>query len=114
MYGEEMIPGIKVLPHVDAVIHHGGNNTMIETLYYGKPMIVMPFCYDLWHDNAQRIVEKGFGLKLDPLRCTKENVNKAIQQILNDGELLKRLKEILRLQKQAKSNKLTDYIEKIM
>jgi hypothetical protein len=27
-------------------IHHGGNNSFNEALYFGKPAIIMPYCWD--------------------------------------------------------------------
>ncbi|RWS00079.1 glycosyl transferase-like protein, partial [Dinothrombium tinctorium] len=38
MWGQPFLPQLEVLPLVDLVITHGGNNTFIETLYFGKPM----------------------------------------------------------------------------
>jgi UDP:flavonoid glycosyltransferase YjiC (YdhE family) len=43
-----------VIPQVDAVIHHGGNNSFTECLYFGKPAIIMPYVWD-GHDNATRV-----------------------------------------------------------
>ena len=40
MWGQQSVPQIQILPVVDLVITHGGNNTITETFYFGKPMIV--------------------------------------------------------------------------
>ncbi|CAG2167328.1 unnamed protein product [Oppiella nova] len=58
MWGQQSVPQIQVLPVVDLVVTHGGNNTVTESLYFGKPMIVLPVFADQY-DNAQRLHELG-------------------------------------------------------
>ncbi|MGB6178558.1 glycosyltransferase, partial [Carnobacterium sp.] len=43
---EEFIPQKALMPYMDNVIFHGGCNTFTEALYYGKPMIILPFSSD--------------------------------------------------------------------
>jgi len=86
MWGAEFLPQTEVLPLVDLVITHGGNNTTTEALHFGVPMIVLPLFWDQY-DNAQRVVETGFGLRLDPYRFTDVELRVAIKKLLGDDEL---------------------------
>ncbi len=43
---KDFIPQTALLPQMDLVIHHGGNNTFTETLFHAKPMAIFPFSSD--------------------------------------------------------------------
>ncbi|XP_054152658.1 NDP-glycosyltransferase YjiC-like [Oppia nitens] len=93
MWGQSSVSQIQVLPLVDLVITHGGNNTISETFSYGKPMIVMPLFGDQY-DNAQRVEDTGFGRRLDVYKCSEQELLTAIDSLLNDKLLVDRLQQI--------------------
>ncbi|CAG2170397.1 unnamed protein product, partial [Oppiella nova] len=46
MYGQPFLPQTAVLPLVDLVITHGGNNTVTEAFYYGKPLLAIAHMFE--------------------------------------------------------------------
>jgi MGT family glycosyltransferase len=111
MVGAEFLPQTSVLPQVDLVITHGGNNTVTESLHFGKPMIVLPLFWDQ-PDNAQRVQETGFGVRLDPYRFRDEDLLGWIDRLLADQRLAEGLKTISnRLQAAAGTVRAANLIE---
>jgi MGT family glycosyltransferase len=90
MVGAQMLPQTKVIPQVDLVISHGGNNTVTESLHFGKPLIVLPLFWDQY-ENAQRIDELGFGVRLDTYGFADSELTDAVDRLLADTALRARL-----------------------
>ncbi|HET7173419.1 MAG TPA: nucleotide disphospho-sugar-binding domain-containing protein [Nocardioidaceae bacterium] len=90
MAGEQALPQTTVIPQVDLVITHGGNNTTTEALHFGKPMVLLPLFWDQY-DNAQRMDELGFGIRLATYEFTPEDLNAAVDRLLADTSLRRRL-----------------------
>lgn len=90
MWGEQQVPQTNVIPLCDLVISHGGNNTTTESLHFGRPMVVLPLFWDQY-DNAQRVHETGFGVRLDTYRFTDGELTGAIERLLADTELRARV-----------------------
>ena len=83
-------PQPSVIAQVDAVIHHGGNNSFTECLYFGKPAIIMPYVWD-GHDNATRVQETGHGLKSDRYAWTDQEMTGMINTVLTDEAMRAKL-----------------------
>lgn len=83
MWGEKFVKQLAILPQIDLIITHGGNNTITECFYYGVPgFIVCPVFSDQF-DNAQRIEERQLGRRVDPFHCTHTELLGAIEEVLS-------------------------------
>ncbi len=113
MVGAEFLPQPTILPLVDLVITHGGNNTTTEALHFGKPMIVLPLFWDQY-DNAQRVDELGFGVRLPTYAFEDDQLTGAIDRLVGDAAMAARLRAIsARLQADPGTVKAAGLIERL-
>jgi MGT family glycosyltransferase len=92
MWGAPSVPQTNVIPLVDLVITHGGNNTTTECFHFGKPMVVLPVFWDQY-DNAQRVAEMGFGRRLPTYEFDDHDLTDAIDDLLADTSLRRHMSE---------------------
>jgi MGT family glycosyltransferase len=97
---ESWYPQPSVIEQADAVIHHGGNNSFTECLYFGKPALILPYVWD-GHDNATRVQETGHGLKLHRYDWSDEELAKTIETLVTDQAMHDRLAATSALMKSA-------------
>jgi MGT family glycosyltransferase len=90
MWGAEFLPQPAILPLADVVVTHGGNNTTTECFHFGKPMVALPLFWDQY-DNAQRVDETGFGVRLPTYSFEAEELLGAIDRLAADAALHARL-----------------------
>jgi MGT family glycosyltransferase len=93
MVGAATLPQTTLMPQVDLVITHGGNNTTTEAMHFGKPMIVLPLFWDQY-DNAQRVHELGFGVRLETYDFSDGELVGAVDRLLADELLRARMASI--------------------
>ncbi|MFB3739691.1 MAG: glycosyltransferase [Candidatus Velamenicoccus archaeovorus] len=113
MVGEAFLPQPAILPLVDLVITHGGNNTVTESWHAGKPMIVLPLFWDQY-DNAQRVDELGLGVRLPTYAFEDEQLTGAIDRLVADEALTRRLAAMSeRLRRGQGTVRAADLIERV-
>src|SRR4029078_5788752 len=88
--GAHTPPQTKLIPQVDLVITHGGNNTTTEAMHFGKPMVVLPLFWDQY-DNAARVDELGFGGRLATSAFADGELTGAVDRLLADPLLSERM-----------------------
>jgi MGT family glycosyltransferase len=114
MWGDEFLPQPALLPLADVVITHGGNNTTTECFHFGKPMVTLPLFWDQY-DNAQRVAETGFGIRLHTYEFEEGELLGAIDQLADDDALHERLAAIAaRVQSAPGTVRAADLIERLV
>ena len=111
--GEGFLPQPAILPLVDLVITHGGNNTVTEAFHHGKPMIVLPLFWDQV-DNAQRVDETGFGKRLSTYGFKDRELTGSINKLLGDRALADRLAAMsARVKSTSGTIRAADLVERV-
>ncbi|KIA91622.1 glycosyl transferase [Pedobacter kyungheensis] len=78
------VPQLDLLPHLDAVVCHGGHNTVCETLMHGLPMVVIPIAYDQSH-VAGRVFRVGAGERLNFNRFKASHLKEAVNKVMQES-----------------------------
>jgi UDP:flavonoid glycosyltransferase YjiC (YdhE family) len=113
MAGAEFLPQTSILPHVDLVITHGGNNTTTESFFFGKPMIALPLFWDQY-DNAQRVDELGYGARLSTYGHDADELRGAVDRLLSDEAVRARASAVsARLKTVPGTTRAADLIERV-
>lgn len=77
------IPNSKLLPHVDVIVHHGGNSSTLGAVMAGVPQVVVPFNWDQ-PDNGRRVQDRGLGVVLKRKGLTSERLAEAVRHVLGE------------------------------
>ncbi len=114
MTGEGFLPQPAILPQVDLVITHGGNNTVTEAFHHGKPMVVLPLFWDQ-ADNAQRVDELGYGVRLRTYGFEDGELTSAVDRLLANSRLKARMAAIsTRLKASPGTSRAADLVESLL
>jgi UDP:flavonoid glycosyltransferase YjiC (YdhE family) len=79
----DYVPQLALLPHVDAVVCHAGQNTGSEALAHGRPLVVTPIKDDQGL-IATQVVNAGAGLRVRWGRLRAADLGAAIRRVLSE------------------------------
>jgi MGT family glycosyltransferase len=74
------VPQLALLPHVDAVVCHGGHNTVCEALAHGVPLVIAPIKDDQ-PIVADQVVAAGAGLRIKFGRVGPDELRAAVERV---------------------------------
>lgn len=97
------VPQLEVLKKADIFITHGGLNSVTEALYYGVPMVVIPFITDQ-PVNAKQIENLKLGKKLEYKQITSKLLRETTVSILDDHIILKNIRKMQQKMQAAHGN----------
>ena len=83
VHAQAFVPQLALLPHIDAVVGHGGHNTTCEALAEGIPLVLAPIRDDQ-PVVAQQVVDAGAGLRVKFGRVQAPALRAAVEQVLTD------------------------------
>jgi UDP:flavonoid glycosyltransferase YjiC (YdhE family) len=70
-------------PNIKAFITHGGQNSILETVYAGKPVLAIP-CFGDQFRNAATVVKKAFGTYVSLSDITVDTLTAALHELLSN------------------------------
>jgi MGT family glycosyltransferase len=80
------VPQLEVLQRTSVFVTHGGMNSVMEGLYFGVPVVVVPQMREQ-EVTAERCAELGLGVALDNADLTAETLRAAVEYVHHTSPL---------------------------
>lgn len=110
---QEYVPLKALLPHVAALVHHGGIGTTAEAMRAGRPQLVVPLAHDQF-DNAARVAALGVGAGLHARRVTPARMVEALQRVVGNDAMQARCAAVaIRFDNAGSLDGLCDRLEEL-
>jgi UDP:flavonoid glycosyltransferase YjiC (YdhE family) len=77
------VPVLELMPRLDAVVSHGGLNTVCEALAHGVPVVVAPIKDDQ-PINAAQLCRAGAGVRVSFDRSGPDRLRAALLAVLDE------------------------------
>lgn len=106
----EYVNQVQVLTVVDAIVTHGGMNTISECIYAEVPLIVFPLNLR-WDQigNAVRVEYHKIGLKADAFKDSEDKIAEKVRAVVNEKKFKNRIRHLKKeIQKDAEKHSFFD------
>ncbi|MET7641829.1 macrolide family glycosyltransferase [Streptomyces sp. NPDC005438] len=107
----DWVPQLSVLERADVFVSHAGMNSVIESLYFGTPVVAVPHMPEQ-RLVAARLVELGLGTHLPGTDVSAERLRSEVDRLAGDEETLRRVHALRdELREGGGPARAADYIE---
>ena len=79
----DFVPQLSLLPHLDAIVFHGGHNTLVGALSHGVPVVCAPIRDDE-PILADQVSRAGAGIRVNHNRGRAEDIAAALAAVLEE------------------------------
>ncbi|MBN1200770.1 MAG: hypothetical protein JXJ20_02835 [Anaerolineae bacterium] len=93
---EQYIPQTLILPYCDALIFHGGFNSLHSALWHGLPVVITPLEGGDQRITGQQCVGLGMGVMVEGEPPEPEAVRSAVKAVLDQPSYRQRAQELQR------------------
>ncbi|KAK0133818.1 UDP-glucuronosyltransferase 3A1 [Merluccius polli] len=103
-------------PNVRLFVTHGGQNSLLQAVYHGVPVLAIPLFGDQF-DNAVRAEAKGLGLTLRPTHITRNRIEAAVHTLTREDRFKTSALSLSRIHKShpvPPGLRLTQWVEHIL
>jgi MGT family glycosyltransferase len=89
----EWLSHTAVLPHAAVLVCHGGMGSILEALYFGRSVVVVPHTPEQVI-NGRRIVELGLGRVVHSDELTAANLRQVVDDLAGDQAVAQQLAQM--------------------
>jgi len=94
------VPQLSVLAGADVFITHGGFNSVMEALFYGVPMVVMPMTREQ-RLTARRVRDLGLGVMIEREGLTADELRQAARRAASDPEIRRQVRAMQQIVRES-------------
>ncbi|MCX4547557.1 MGT family glycosyltransferase [Streptomyces sp. NBC_01387] len=87
------VPQLAVLERADVFVSHAGMNSVMESMYFGTPVVALPHMPEQ-RLIASRLAELGLGVHLPPAEVTAERLRTAVATLASDEGVRTRVRSL--------------------
>ncbi len=87
------VPQLEILPRTHIFVTHAGANSVIESMYYGVPMVLIPQQPEQ-QLHAQRVVDMGLGVMLGKDTMSAATLREAVERVAQDPTYRERMQQM--------------------
>ncbi|MCL2703337.1 MAG: hypothetical protein FWE91_07015 [Defluviitaleaceae bacterium] len=114
IYAYSYVPQMEVLSRADVFLTHCGMNSVNEAMFYGVPMVAMPFINDQV-SNAKKIVELGIGKRVRSFPGSGKQLYRTVKAVYEDVNMRNKCTAIQEsLKRETSLNEVIKRIENLL